>query len=92
MTTLAADKQRVFETDDTYTDLPVAASTLIYEGCAVGDNASGYMRKLVAGDNAARSARPGRSAAAPRWRGRPWAPRCRPARPTGSPGARSTVR
>lgn len=46
---LAADKPRNFELGD-YTDLPVAASTTIYEGSAVGDNASGYARKLVSGD------------------------------------------
>jgi hypothetical protein len=51
MTTLAKDKQRAFETEDLYNDIPVAASTYIFAGCAVGDNASGYARKLVAGDD-----------------------------------------
>lgn len=49
--TLTVDTQRLYETDYDYNDLPVAASSLIFEGCAVGDNASGYMRKLVAGDD-----------------------------------------
>ena len=31
-------------------DLPVAATTKIYQGSAVGDNAAGYARALVAGD------------------------------------------
>lgn len=51
MTTLSQDKILSFETEDQYNDLPVAATTQIFEGCAVGDNASGYMRKLVAGDD-----------------------------------------
>jgi hypothetical protein len=48
-TTLAANKPRTYELGD-YNDLPVASSTTIYEGSAVGDNASGYMRPLEAGD------------------------------------------
>ncbi len=46
---LAADTMRTFEQGD-LADLPVAASIKIYEGAAVGDNGSGYMRGLVAGD------------------------------------------
>ena len=49
MTTLAADKSRAFELGDRNL-LPVIAADIIYEGAAVGDNASGYMRPLVAGD------------------------------------------
>lgn len=49
MTTLAVDKQRNFELGD-INELPVIATDIIYEGAAVGDNASGYMRPLVAGD------------------------------------------
>lgn len=49
MTTLAADKARDFELGDV-NELPVVASDIIYEGAAVGDNASGYARPLVAGD------------------------------------------
>lgn len=49
MTTLAANVVRVYEHGDINT-LPVIASDIIYEGAAVGDNASGYARPLVAGD------------------------------------------
>lgn len=49
MTTLAADTPRVYELGD-LNDLPVIASDIIYEGSAVGENASGYSRPLVAGD------------------------------------------
>jgi hypothetical protein len=49
MTTLAADSVRSYETGD-INSLPVIASDIIYEGAAVGDNASGYARPLVAGD------------------------------------------
>lgn len=52
MATLAADVKREYESEPTLVinDLPVIASDIIYEGAAVGDNASGYMRPLVAGD------------------------------------------
>lgn len=46
---LAADTPSETEAG-VYADLPVAATTTIYEGSAVGDNGSGYMRALVAGD------------------------------------------
>lgn len=49
MTTLAADKPRAFVLGD-LNDMPVIAADIIYEGAAVGDNASGYARPLVAGD------------------------------------------
>lgn len=49
MTTLAADSVRDLELGN-INELPVIASDIIYEGAAVGDNASGYMRPLVAGD------------------------------------------
>lgn len=49
MTTLAADVARPFELGDR-NHLPVIATDIIYEGAAVGDNASGYARPLVAGD------------------------------------------
>jgi len=52
MTTLAADKSRVYEIHGTEfdTDLPAVASDIIYEGAAVGENGSGYFRPLVAAD------------------------------------------
>lgn len=46
---LAADTPRIYELG-TINELPVKASTKIYEGAAVGDDAAGYMRGLVAGD------------------------------------------
>jgi len=49
MTTLAADKSRAYSLGD-INDMPVIAADIIYEGAAVGDNASGYARPLVAGD------------------------------------------
>jgi hypothetical protein len=49
MTTRASDIARNFELGD-INELPVIASDIIYEGAAVGDNASGYARPLVAGD------------------------------------------
>lgn len=49
MTTLAVDKPRAFELGDIQ-ELPMIASDIIYEGAAVGDNASGLARPLVAGD------------------------------------------
>jgi len=49
---LSADTPRAYEynADPLFTDLPVKASSTIYEGGAVGDDASGYMRALVSGD------------------------------------------
>jgi hypothetical protein len=49
MTTLAADKPRIYG-QGVMNDLPVIASDIIYEGAFVGENASGYSRPLVAGD------------------------------------------
>lgn len=49
MTTLAVNKPRVYEGDG-YNEIPVIAADIIFEGAAVGDNASGYARPLVAGD------------------------------------------
>jgi len=49
MTTLAKNTPPVFDLGD-INDLPVIASDIIYQGSAVGDNASGYMRPLVSGD------------------------------------------
>jgi hypothetical protein len=49
MTTLAANEPRAWELGD-HNELPIIASDIIYQGAAVGDNASGYMRPLVAGD------------------------------------------
>lgn len=49
MTTLAADKPRDFQLGD-LEEYPVIASDIIYEGAAVGENASGYARPLQAGD------------------------------------------
>lgn len=49
MTTLAANAVRAYEIGD-INSLPVIATDIIYEGAAVGDNASGYARPLVAGD------------------------------------------
>ncbi len=49
MATLAKDSPRVLELGDV-NELPVIAADIIYEGAAVGDNASGYARPLVAGD------------------------------------------
>jgi len=46
---LSADTLLTFETPG-YDDKPVKASTKIYKGAAVGDDGSGYMRGLVAGD------------------------------------------
>ena len=52
MSTLAADKARNYEAyaGEVLNDLPVIASDIIYEGAAVGENGSGYMRPLVAAD------------------------------------------
>lgn len=49
MTTLAADAPRDYYQGD-FHDFPVIAADIIYQGAAVGDNASGYARPLVAGD------------------------------------------
>jgi hypothetical protein len=49
MTTLAADKARDFQVGE-IEEYPVIATDTIYEGAAVGENASGYARPLVAGD------------------------------------------
>lgn len=52
MTTLAADVSRAFEAneDPIFNDLPVIADDIIYEGAAVGDNASGGARPMAQGD------------------------------------------
>lgn len=49
MTTLAADVLREFLIGDE-ADYPVIASDIIYQGAAVGENASGYARPLAAAD------------------------------------------
>lgn len=49
MTVLTEDKNRIYEEKST-NDLPIAATTTIWEGAAVGKNTSGYARGLVAGD------------------------------------------
>lgn len=49
MTTLAVDKPRAYELGDV-NEFPVIAADIIYEGAAVGDNASGFARPLAAGD------------------------------------------
>lgn len=49
MTTLAANKARTYAVGDIL-EYPVIASDIIYEGAAVGENASGYARPLVAAD------------------------------------------
>ena len=49
MTTLAANVQRDFQVGDRES-YPVIASDIIYEGAAVGENAAGYARPLVAAD------------------------------------------
>lgn len=49
MTTLAANNPRSYELGD-INEIPVVATDIIYEGAAVGDNASGYARPLVAAD------------------------------------------
>ena len=46
---LAADTPRAYEVGDV-NELPVKAATKIYEGAAVGDDAAGYARGLVASD------------------------------------------
>ena len=49
MATKTVDGALVLELGD-IGELPVVASDIIYEGSAVGDNASGYARPLVAAD------------------------------------------
>lgn len=49
MTTLATDIQRPYDLG-TINELPMIAGDIIYEGAAVGDNGSGYVRPLQAGD------------------------------------------
>jgi len=49
MATLAADTPRDYQLGD-LEEYPVIASDIIYEGAAVGENASGYSRPLVAAD------------------------------------------
>ena len=49
MATLATDVQRAYQIGDRE-DYPVIAADIIYQGAAVGENASGYSRPLVAGD------------------------------------------
>lgn len=53
MAVMAADAQRDYDlgVDALIDEIPVKASTLIYEGAAVGeDGTTGYVRGLVAGD------------------------------------------
>lgn len=47
--TLAADAPRTYY-EGKFHEFPVIAADIIYQGAAVGDNASGYARPLVAGD------------------------------------------
>ena len=49
MGTRTSDVARAMELGS-INELPVIADDIIYEGSAVGDNASGYMRPLEAGD------------------------------------------
>jgi hypothetical protein len=49
MATLAADSARDYQLGDRE-DYPVIAADTIFEGAAVGENASGYARPLAAGD------------------------------------------
>lgn len=49
MTTLAANAPRDYQLGD-LDEYPVIASDIIYEGAAVGENASGYARPLAAQD------------------------------------------
>jgi hypothetical protein len=52
VTTLATNKARVYHYsgDPIREEYPVIAADIIYQGAAVGENASGYSRPLVAGD------------------------------------------
>lgn len=49
MTTLAANLPRAFDLGD-HNHIPIIASDIVYQGAAVGDNASGYGRPLTSGD------------------------------------------
>lgn len=49
MTTLADNVAREWEIGD-FNEHPVVAADIIYKGAATGDNGSGYIRPLVAGD------------------------------------------
>ena len=49
MATLAVNTPREYQVGDRE-DYPVIASDIIYEGAAVGENASGYARPLAAAD------------------------------------------
>jgi hypothetical protein len=49
MTTRSTNTARTFAVGDIL-EYPVIASDIIYEGSAVGENASGYARPLAAGD------------------------------------------
>lgn len=49
MTTLATDTPRDYQLGE-IEEYPVIASDIIYEGAAVGENAAGYARPLVAAD------------------------------------------
>lgn len=49
MTTRASNVARAFQVGERE-DYPVIAADIIYEGSAVGENASGYARPLVAAD------------------------------------------
>jgi len=49
MTTLSTDTPREYQLGD-QEEYPVIASDIIYEGAAVGENASGYARPLQADD------------------------------------------
>lgn len=49
MTTLAAAKSRDYSLGD-IEEYPVVATDIIFQGAAVGENASGYARPLVAAD------------------------------------------
>lgn len=49
MATLIADLVRDFQLGD-FEEYPAVAADIIYQGAAVGENASGYSRPLVAGD------------------------------------------
>ena len=49
MATLTQDTPRDYQLGD-IEEYPVIASDIIYEGAAVGENASGYARPLEAGD------------------------------------------
>ena len=50
MTTLARDEPRTYYGPKETIPVPVIAADIIYEGAAIGDNASGYGRPLVAAD------------------------------------------